>query len=652
MSDSSATTPQLPVGIDLGTTYSVVAFLDETGRSETILNDTGDIMTPSCIPFDDDQVVVGKEAQKCSVMMADAYAECFKRDMGQRFFRDSLSGATIPAEILSAFVLENLRKVAERRLGPVRDVVITVPAFFDEQRRRATQKAGQLAGLNVLDIINEPTAAAIAYGYRQGLDASQPPADQTVLVYDLGGGTFDVSILKVEDRTFRCLATDGDVRLGGKDFDKRLIDYLAEQFLAAKGLDPRLEDNDANQLWLDSQELKHTLSQRKTATGVIRSGGARHRVEVTRDQFEELTEDLLARTEGTCQLVLKQAQLGWDAIDRVLLVGGSSRMPMVEAMLERVSGQEVDRSLGPDEAIAHGAAIYAGLLQQQEPQPQDRSPHVVNVNSHSLGVVGLDPKTKRHKNQVLIPRNTPIPHRERRRFRTAKGGQRNVVVNVVEGESSRPDECIALGRCVVDDLPPDLPGGTPVDVEYHYQADGTIEVRASLPSIRFSAQVAIERAADRESEDLEAWRARLLGMQRDPQPADPQSAIEPLDLQSAMRQLDARYVSIGQLAARQQLPRKLRKSGELLEQTAAQAADADAAVKRARQELASGQDAQRPHLEQQLQAAQRRADELGRRIRFHHLVLGRDCYNAGWLPPGTEQLTKQIEALLAILQTD
>ena len=638
-----------PVGIDLGTTYSVVAFLDETGRSETILNDTGDTMTPSCILFDDDLVVVGKEAQKCSVMMADAYAECFKRDMGQRFFRDSLSGATIPAEILSAFVLENLRKVAERRLGPVRDVVITVPAFFDEQRRRATQKAGQLAGLNVLDIINEPTAAAIAYGYRQGLDASQPPADQTVLVYDLGGGTFDVSILKVEDRTFRCLATDGDVRLGGKDFDARLIDFLAEQFLAAKGLDPRLEDNEANQLWLDAQEIKHTLSQRKTATSVIRSGGARHRVEVTRDQFEELTRDLLARTESTCQLVLKQAHLEWDAIDRVLLVGGSSRMPMVESMLGRVSGQDVDRSLGPDEAIAHGAAIYAGLLQQQTTQPQDRSPHVVNVNSHSLGVVGLDPKTKRHKNQVLIPRNTPIPHRERRRFRTAKGGQRNVVVNVVEGESSRPDECIALGRCMVDDLPSDLPMGTPVDVEYHYQADGTIEVRASLPSIRFSAEVAIDRAADREAEDLETWRARLLGMQRDPQPADSQSALDP---QAAMRRLDTLYVSIGQAAAPLKLPRKLRKSGELLQQTATQAADADAAVERARQVLASGQDAQRPHLEQQLQAAQRRADELGRRIRFHHLVLGRDCYNAGWLPPGTEQLTKQIEALLAILQTD
>ena len=280
---------QPPVGIDLGTTYSLVAFLDATGRPTTVPNSWGDLLTPSAVFCDDDDIVVGKEAVKNAALAPDRYAECFKRDMGGMSFRHKIRDLNVPPEVLSAFVLERLKKDAEQRLGPIREVVVTVPAFFDETRRKATQDAGRLAGLEVLDIINEPTAAAVAYGYHCGLLDSETKnaiSPQQVLVYDLGGGTFDVTILRIEGTRFRALATDGDVLLGGKDFDERLVNHLAEKFLAAHGVDPRSDPQDATQLWLDAQEAKHSLSERSKTTVLCFHAGIRMRIEVTRDEFE------------------------------------------------------------------------------------------------------------------------------------------------------------------------------------------------------------------------------------------------------------------------------------------------------------------------------------------------------------------------------
>ncbi len=226
---------------------------------------------PGAVFVDEDDVIVGWEAVRNAAVAPDRYAECFKRDMGSPRFRRKIGGLEVPPEVLSAFVLERLKRDAEQRLGPIRDVVITVPAFFDETRRRATQDAGRLAGLDVLDIINEPTAAALAYGYQRGLLRARAAAaadrPERVLVYDLGGGTFDVTILEIDGPRFHALATDGDVWLGGKDFDERLVNYLAEQFLAAHGVDPRSDPQDAAQLWLDAQEAKHALSERQQDHG-------------------------------------------------------------------------------------------------------------------------------------------------------------------------------------------------------------------------------------------------------------------------------------------------------------------------------------------------------------------------------------------------
>lgn len=229
-------TPQPPIGIDLGTTYSAIAYLDASGRPITVANDAGDLLTPSAVAFDQDTVLVGKEAVKSAVFEPAVFADCFKRDMGRREFRRPIAGTQVPPEVLSAFILRQLKQEAERRLDcQIREAVITVPAFFDETRRRATQEAGRLAGLKVLDLINEPTAAAIAFGYQRMavLGAAGAPRRERVLVYDLGGGTFDVTVLEIDGQSFRALATDGDVQLGGRDFDERLVKYVAEQFQSA-----------------------------------------------------------------------------------------------------------------------------------------------------------------------------------------------------------------------------------------------------------------------------------------------------------------------------------------------------------------------------------------------------------------------------------
>lgn len=506
---------QPPVGIDLGTTYSAVAYLDASGRPTTIINGCGDLLTPSALSFEESQVVVGKEAIKASVFEPADFAECFKRDMGSLRFRRAIGEHEVPPEVLSGFLLERLKQDAIARIGPFKQVVITVPAFFDETRRRATQEAGRLAGLDVLDIINEPTSAAVAFGYYRNLIDSNrsgtPDRPENILVYDLGGGTFDVTVLAIDGKKLSALATDGDVQLGGKDFDERLVDYLADAFLAAHGADPRSNPHDAAQLWLDAHDAKHTLSERPKVTIPCIHAGIRMRIDVTRSEFEKLTRDLLERTESTVQVVLRQAKLDWHDIDRVLLVGGASRMPIVGEMLRRVTGKEPDRSLSPDEAVAHGAAIYAGMLMEDSGRQSPSSLQVINVNSHSLGIIGLDRRSQRRHNSIVIPKNTPLPCKVVRKFVTARDNQSSVKVAIVEGESKQPEHCIALGECVVRNLPPGLPKNTAVEVEYRYAASGRISVVARVPSVRQSASVEIKHGASQNLATLDIWRGKLCG---------------------------------------------------------------------------------------------------------------------------------------------
>ena len=500
------TRPHPAIGIDLGTTNSAVAHVDATGRPETIRNAEGGLSTPSVIFFDRANPVIGSEALEAGVEEPERLAMYAKRDVGEDLFRNAICGAKLPPEVLQALILGKLKEDAELKLGEIQKAVITVPAFFNEPCRKATQDAGKLAGLEVLDIINEPTAAAICYGVQQGFLSAEGSTSEKeiILVYDLGGGTFDVTVMEIENRKYHTIATNGDVYLGGIDWDRRVVDFIAEAWIKEHGNDLR-EDPVAEQLLLrKANQVKHALTQRETVPIAFAYQGQRVRPELDRETFKSLTEDLLERTLMTVELVLDEASMKWSDLTRLILVGGSTRMPMIRDELSRLSNLEIDRSLSPDEAVAHGAAIYAGIRLGQE-SDSFAGVSVTNVNSHDLGVLAIDPDTGEPRRQLMIKRNTALPATQRIRFRTHEEGQRNVKVEVVEGGDDRGRNSTRIGKCLVDDLPIGTPKGTFVDVSFDYSQDGRLTVSAKLPTLNHAAEMTMDRAAGLSGEVLEKW---------------------------------------------------------------------------------------------------------------------------------------------------
>ncbi len=497
------------VGIDLGTSNSAAAWTDAGGRSAMIRNIEGDLLTPSVVLFDDAEIVVGKEAKNAVAVKPDRVAQWVKRDMGSPVYSRPIRGEYLPPEVIQACVLRKLKADILYALGPDFGVVITVPAYFDEPRRQATVNAGEMAGLNVLDIVNEPTAAALAFGETLGYltpDRTGAKTAMAVMVYDLGGGTFDATMLQLAPGDIRTLATDGDVQLGGHDWDLRLLNLVAESFKQFYGVDPRDDPPGLNRLYNSVVEAKHALSARSRVTIRVEQGQVSGEIQVTREQFEEITADLLDRTAYTTRQLLEASKLSWSDVQRVLLVGGSTRMPMVQRMLLHLTQLDPAKTVNPDEAVARGAAIYAGhLLAAREGGGHGASFQVTNVNAHSLGVQGIEPQTLRKTNVVLIPRNSPLPARFTERFVTKSDSQRSIVVQVLEGESSLPAECTAIGRAVIRDLPPGLPKGWPVDVTFEYGANGRLRVEAVVSGTQNWTSLQIERNTGLSSENLQGW---------------------------------------------------------------------------------------------------------------------------------------------------
>jgi len=502
----------LAVGIDLGTTNSAIAYIDQSGNPLTVSNAEGEKTTPSAVLFDEDEVVVGIEALKAVGVDAMQVAEGVKRELGYQFFTKSLGGREYPPESLEAWVLNKLRTDATRALGEFSKVVITVPAYFDEVRRKSTQDAGYMAGFEVLDIINEPTAAALAFGFRQGyLDPTNEGApSENILVYDLGGGTFDVTVMQLSGNRFSTLATDGDWLLGGRDWDQKLVDYVAEQFLTTHGLDPRNDAGSNGRLWRQCEAAKQTLSARSKSAIFCDCQGSTLRVPITREQFQQMTQPLLERTRFTTEATVRAASLDWSSVDRVLLIGGSTRMPAVQQMLEDLTGRKPDTTLSPDEAVAHGAALYASLLlsQQQGKPPQFA---VRNVNSHSLGVVATDPQTSERKNAVLIPRNTPLPVAATQFFTTRRSNQKSILVQIIEGESESPDDCYPVGKCVLRNLPANLPAQTLIEVRFRYESNGRLTVTVKIDGVEDIFEQEITREASLNRDQLDSWRQYISG---------------------------------------------------------------------------------------------------------------------------------------------
>ena len=503
-----ASEKQPAVGIDLGTTYSVIAFVNDAGRPETIPNAEADLLTPSVILFDGDDVVVGKEAAKASVTELENVADCPKREMGNRVYHKQFGDRRYPPEALQAWILNKLKQDASRVTGPFEKAVITVPAYFDEVRRKATMDAGYIAGLDVQDIINEPTAAAIAYGYQEGWIDESGTVDtpQNIVVYDLGGGTFDVTIMEVRKNSFRTIATDGDMRLGGHDWDQKLIDYVSQKFISLHGFDPRQDDGALGRLMRDCKAAKETLSVRSKATIECSHGSNTLKQEISREKFQEMTIELVDRTDFTIRQTLKAANMKWTDIDRVLLVGGSTRMPAIREMLKSLSGKDPDSTLSPDEAVAHGAAIRSAMLLDHK-DSAFRPAEIRNVNSHSLGVVAKEVDTGIEQVVRLIPRNTPLPVVARRTFKTHRPDQESILVRIVEGESNSPEDCSGIGRCSIWDLPEEIPVGTPIEVRFKYAENGRLRIRVKLGGDdKRSFRYQLERPNSLTEEQLDSWR--------------------------------------------------------------------------------------------------------------------------------------------------
>lgn len=506
------------VGIDLGTTFSAIAHIDAYGKPQIIPNAESERITPSVILFDGSHAIVGTMAKQNAVAEPEKIVDFVKREVGKSKteFAREFGGRQYTAEELSALIIRKLRSDAEKYLGEsVTDAVITVPAYFNDAERTATMHAGQLAGLNVLQIINEPTAAALAYG----LDKLN--SDQTVFVFDLGGGTFDVTIMRIEDHHIKMVASNGDHRLGGKDWDDVIVNWIAEEFEDQHGENPLLDLQSYQDLYNRALTAKTQLSSRPKTTVVHSYNGRSIKLELTREDFEARTKHLIEKCKTICEIVMAEANMEWSQIDRILLTGGMTRMPAVRAMISSMADVQIAEDVSPDEAVAIGASIQAilALLHEEDRLGERVLPietreqfssadgaliRVSNITTHTLGVVLWDDSKVEEYVFPMINKMTSIPTEIANSFGTAKPNMKSAVVRVVEGESTVPTECTPLGMCEVE-LPPFLPKGSPVELTYKYDANQVLEV--TLNAFGKQNQVSIARSvglSDKELEDATA----------------------------------------------------------------------------------------------------------------------------------------------------